>query len=498
MSGNPADLSAREARALIGRKALSPVELAEACIARIETLDHAVNAIVAFDFDGLRDGARAAERAVMAGEALGPLHGLPVVVKDMEDVAGLPTTYGSEIYRDNRPKIDGARVVAIRAAGGLPFAKTNVPEWSAGANTRNRVYGTTANPFDTTRSCAGSSGGSAVALALGYAPLATGSDMGGSLRTPAAYCGVVGFRPSPGVVPDELRGMAALALSTYGPMGRDVADAAHLLSVQSRADGRDPLTTVVGGRTAWRPGDFARLPAIDTSALRVAVTPDFGFAPTSASVRWTFDAAIAVLTPRFGILEAAHPDCAGADRIFSVLRAVSFLAAFSDHVDKCPDLVGPNVTANVMEGRGYNARDVAQALTMQGAYHRRWQEFFGDVDIVLSPVATVQPRDWHELAPAEIDGRAMESYYQWLGLAYASTLAGHPSISIPCGTDAEGLPFGLQIVGRRHDDLRLLSIAAAIEAAIGEERSFVARKPDYAVLRSASPLFSSAGFLTLA
>ncbi len=497
MSGDPADLSAREARALIGGRALSPVELAEACIDRIETLDHAVNAIVACDLDALRDSARAAERAVMAGEALGPLHGLPVVVKDMEDVAGLPTTYGSEIHRDNRPATDGARVAAIRAAGGLPFAKTNVPEWSAGANTRNRVYGTTANPFDTTRSCAGSSGGSAVALALGYAPLATGSDMGGSLRTPAAYCGVVGFRPSPGVVPDEVRGMAALALSTYGPMGRDVADAALLLSVQAHADGRDPLTAVADGRTAWRSDDFARLPASDLGRLRVAVTPDFGFAPTSAAVRRTFDAAIAALTSTFGAVEAAHPDCADADRIFAVLRAVYFLAAYSDHVEARPELVGPNVTANVLEGRQYDAGDVARALAMQGAYHRRWQAFFGDVDIVLSPVATLQPRNWHELAPTEIDGRAMQSYYQWLGLAYASTLAGHPSISVPCGIDEEGLPFGLQIVGRRHDDLRLLSIAAAVQAAIGRTPDLDNRRPDLTALRTAPPLRETVGFLDL-
>lgn len=263
---NPADLGAWEARRLIARKALSPVELAEACIARVEAVDHAVNALVARDFDGLRAGARAAEAQVSAGAPLGLLHGLPFGVKDMIDVKGLPTTFGSEAFADNIATKDDAIVAAMRGAGAIPIGKCNNPEWSAGANTRNRVYGATANPHDLTRSCAGLSGGSAVALACGYAPLATGSDMGGSLRNPAAFCGVVGFRPSPGVVPGEAREAGLLPFPTSGPMARSVADAGLMLAVLARPDQRDPFTPVEDGRTLWDPARFAHLPRRDLSA----------------------------------------------------------------------------------------------------------------------------------------------------------------------------------------------------------------------------------------
>ncbi|MBD3679451.1 MAG: amidase [Rhodobacteraceae bacterium] len=495
MVTDPSDLSAREARRLIARKALSPVELAEACIARAERLDHAVNALVARDFDRLRDGARKAEAAVMAGDPLGALHGLPLAVKDMEDVAGLPTTYGSEIFRDNVPGQDDAFVASLRGAGALPVGKTNVPEWSAGGNTRNRVYGTTANAFDLSRNAAGSSGGSAVALALGYAPLATGSDMGGSLRTPAAYAGVVGFRPSPGVVPAEGRAHGALPLSTKGPMARNVGDAALLLSIMARPDPRDPYTVVSEGRMAWEPGGFASLPQCDLSSLRVAVTPDFGFTPTEARVRALFSRAVSTLSSAFGAVEETHPHSGGADRIFAVLRSLAFLTSFSDHIENTPALVGPNVTANVIEGQGYSAKDAAQALTAQTAYQQRWGSFFEDWDILISPTATLQPRPWTELAPTQIDGRPTESYYQWLGLAYASTIAGHPSISIPCGVDEDGLPFGLQIIGQRHEDRRLLAAAAEVEAVIASASGLGHPRPDLDAIAAAPPLSKAEGFM---
>ena len=487
---DPADLPAREARRLIGRRALSPVELTEACLARMDALDHAVNAVVARDGDGLRAAAREAEAAVMRGDPLGPLHGLPLAVKDMEDVAGLPTTYGSEIFARNVPERDDARVAPLRAAGAIPFCKTNVPEWSAGANTRNRVHGTTANPYGLDRSAAGSSGGSAVALALGYAPLATGSDMGGSLRTPAAFAGVVGFRPSPGVVPGGARAMALVPLSTHGPMARDVGDAALLLSAMAAPDGDDPWSVATGGRTAWGTG-FDPLPHRDLASLRVAATPDFGFAPTSRAVQALFEAALARLAPHVPRLDHATPDCADADRIFAVLRALSFLAPFEAQMADHPELVGPHVAANVEEARGYSALDVSRALAAQGAYHRRWQAFFRDHDILVAPTATLQPPPWRLPAPVEIDGAALESYYHWLALAYASTNAGHPSVTIPCGADGDGLPFGLQVIGPRHEDRMLLAAAAEIEAVLAGVRP----RPDLAALRAAPPLREAEGFM---
>ncbi|ETX29743.1 amidase [Roseivivax isoporae] len=497
MTTDPADLGARAARDLFVSRALSPVELAEACIARVERLDHAVNAVVARDFERVREGARAAEAAIAQGEPLPPLAGLPLAVKDMEDVAGLPTTFGSEIFAENVPARDDAFVGGLRAAGALPLGKTNVPEWSAGANTRNRVYGTTPNPFDLTRNAAGSSGGSAVALALGYAPLATGSDMGGSLRTPAAYNGVVGFRPSPGIVPDDKRALGALPLGLKGPMARDVGDVALLLSVMARPDPRDVYTAAADGRTAWDPSGFASLPPVDLASLRVAVTPDFGVAPTEAAVRALFSDRIARLSSLFGTVEETHPDSHDADRLFAVLRALSFLAAFSDFLRDRPHQVGPNVTANVIEGQGYSAEDAARAIAGQTAYQHRWRGFFDRWDVLISPTATIQPRDWHELAPTEIDGRPTESYYQWLSLAYATTLAGHPSITVPCGVDADGLPFGLQIVGQRLGDRKLLAVAAAIEAAIAGTEGLARPRPDLAMLAAAPPIAEAAGFRDL-
>ncbi len=491
---DPADLSATDARRLIARRQLSASELAQACIARVEAVDHAVNALIARDFEGLLAGARAADALQAAGEPLGALHGLPVAIKDMNDVAGLPTTFGSEIFRDNVPKRDDALVSGLRDAGALPMGKTNNPEWSAGANTRNRVYGTTANPYDLARNCGGSSGGSAVALACGYAPLASGSDLGGSLRTPAAYCGVVGFRPSFGVVPGAARVTGLLPQPTSGPMARSVADCGLMLSVMARPDRRDPFTTVVGGRTAWNPEDFARPKRIDLGALRIGVTEDFGFAPVEAATRRQFRSALAALQPFLGPLEERAPDCADGDRIFAVLRAVMFLATHARFVDENPELVGPNVTDNVAEGRRYSAGDVADALVKQGAYHRRWQAFFESCDIVISPAVTVAARDWHEMYPTEIDGTATQSYYHWLGLAYASTIPGHPSITIPCGRDANGMPFGLQIVGRRHDDAGVLAVAAELEAVIAGLSDLAPRSPDIAGLRAAPNLSEAAGF----
>lgn len=493
---NPADLGAVEARQLIGQKALSPVELVTACIDRVGALDHAVNAIVAKDFDAVLDSAKNAEEQIAAGKDVGPLHGLPFGVKDMIDVAGLPTTFGSEIFADNIASKDSQIVAQMRMAGAIPLGKTNNPEWSAGGNTRNRVYGVTANPYDLSRTCAGSSGGSAVALACGYAPLATGSDTGGSLRNPAAYCGVVGFRPSPGVVPGDTRPVGLIPMSTSGPMGRSVADVGLMLSVLAQPDMRDPFTAVINGRTLWNATDFASLPRRNLGSCRIAFTEDYGFAPTEMLVRDHFRHAMQQLSPAFGTLTSATPDCTDADRIFAVLRAVQFLGVHAEMVDTKPELVGPNVHDNVAEGRGYSAEDVAQALFAQGRYHHNWQQFFERYDYIISPAVTISPRPWRELFPTEIDGVPTKSYFHWLAMAYASTISGHPSITIPCGLDANGMPFGLQIVGQRYDDLGVLAVASELESVIAGVSDLAPQAPDLAALKSAPPLRDAEEFLT--
>ncbi|WP_417712065.1 amidase [Roseibium aggregatum] len=485
---DPADLTAIEARQLIGRRKLSPVELTEACIARTEAINPAINAVVASDFDRLRDEARKAEAAVMKGDALGAVHGLPFGVKDMIDVAGLPTTFGSDLFKDNIAVRDDAIVSALRLAGGLVLGKTNNPEFSAGGNTVNTVYGPTGNPHDPAKSAAGSSGGSAAALATGMAPLCTGSDTGGSLRNPAAFCGVVGFRPSPGVVPGDNRSIALMHLPTSGPMARTVADTALMLSVMARPDRLDPFTGVMDGKTLWNPEDFATLPRRDLNALKIAFTEDFGFAITEKVIRRAFRKRVEHLTPLFASAEETSPDCTGADRIFAVLRAIMMLGAHHANTLEFPGRFGPNIMANVEEGLSYSALDVADAMNRQGVYYRNWQGFFDKHDYILSPAVTISPRDWHELYPVEIDGVATQSYYQWLALAYASTIPGHPSVTIPMGRDELGMPFGLQIIGKRNDDLGVLAVAAEIEAAISGDDTFAVPKPDLTALRNARPI----------
>lgn len=495
MATNPVDLDAVTARRMIARKQLSPVELAQSCIERTEQVNPAVNALVAYDFERLLDEAQQAENAVMQGKKLGLLHGLPIGVKDMIDVKGLPTTYGSEIYRNNIAEQDDEIVAGLRSAGATILGKTNNPEWSAGGNTRNRVYGVTANPFDVNKSCAGSSGGSAVVLATNMCPLATGSDTGGSLRNPAAYCGVVGFRPSPGVVPGHKRDIALMHLSTSGPMARTVDDLALMLAVMARKDRRDPYTAIIENETLWKAESFAHINKRDLSDLRIAFSEDFGFAPTELVIRQRFQHCIKRLDTFIGRLEEATPDCRDADRIFAVLRALTFLDFPSGLMKTHPGQFGPNIIANVEEGLSYTAQDVADAMRMQSEYYRRWQSFFEDYDYIITPAVTTSPRDWRELYPSTIDNVATKSYYHWLALAYASTISGHPSLTLPLGRDAYGMPFGLQIIGKRYDDHGVLAVAAEIEAIFDGDPDMQRPRVDIEELSNLRPLSDAPDFM---
>ncbi len=492
------DLGAVEARRLIGHKRLAATELLESCIARIEAVDHAVNAMVARDYPGARQAAEAADSAVARGAPLGLLHGLPVGIKDLNDAAGLPTTHGSPIFRDSVAAADQGFVASVRQAGAVVLGKTNTPEFGAGANTRNAVYGVTANPFDPSKSAAGSSGGSAVALATCMVPLATGSDTGGSLRNPAAFCGVVGFRPTPGLVPFEHRPLGWSPLPVIGPMARTVPDVCLLLAAMVGDGADDPLATTIHGRDVRIAADFAAPEPVDLARLRVAVTPDFGFAPTERHIAEVFAEKIALFRHVFGRADDATPDCRDADEAFEILRAVGFLAAHLEKVRVRPQEVGPNVRANVEEGLRYTASDVARAHAMQTALYRRWQGFFREFDIILTPSITISPRPWRELYPVEIDGRKTRTYFHWLALAYAVTLAGHPAVSLPVGLDRAAMPFGLQIVGPRGGDAFVLSVAAELERLLARDPRTARPCPDVARLKAAPALRSSPGFLGFA
>ncbi|WP_447044697.1 amidase [Vreelandella sp. H-I2] len=495
---NACDLSAFEARRLLTTKQLSAVELTESCLVRVEATNPAVNALVAQDVDAMYQAARDAQRAIDKGEPLGALHGLPLCVKDMVDVAGLPTTFGSQIYANNVAQGDDPMVAQLRQAGAVVMGKTNNPEWSAGGNTRNAIYGVTANPFDVTRSAAGSSGGSAVALACGMAPLATGSDTGGSLRNPAAFCGVVGFRPSPGLVPGHSRALGWLPMSLNGPMARSVDDAALMLSTMIRPDRRDPWTPVVEGQPVYTPEAFRQLPRVDLCSQRVAFTPDFGFAMTERLIKESFHDKLSRFGHVFARLDDTHPKCSNADDTFAVIRALCFSGIHRDLLQQYPDKVGPNVRDNVREGESYSALDVVRALTNQQQLYRDWQVFFEHHDFILAPTTTISPRDWHELYPSEIDGEPTQSYYHWLSMAYASTLAGHPSVTLPTGRDQNGMPFGLQIIGRRGSDLQTLAFARELETLFIGDAMLERPKVDLAYLAQVEPLSRAEGFLGFA
>jgi amidase len=476
-------------------KILSPVELLDACLSRIAAVNPAVNAVVTLAEDEARSAARAAETAITRGESLGPLHGLPVLIKDTQDTAGLRTTYGSPLFVDHVPAADAGSVARLRAAGAIILGKTNTPEWAAGGNTRNPVHGATGNAFDPARSAAGSSGGSAVALACGMAPLASGSDTGGSLRNPAAYAGIVGFRPSYGLVPSERRIFGWSNLSTDGPMARTVADVALMLSVMASDDARDPLAyTLPNEPVRSRRERWAPVTPVVFGNLRVAATEDFGFAPTEAHIRRVFRDRVARLSALFADCRFAAPDCAGADQAFAVLRAAMFLATHEKNYRERPDMLGPNVRANVEEGLNYSLQDYARAAADQTRIYRAFQQFFAQHDILISPTITISPRPWTELYPAEIDGVPTRSYFHWLALAYGVTLAGHPALSLPLGKDEAGMPFGLQIVGPRGGDAMVLGVASTIEAAFADDAVLRRPLPDLERLSRAPPLSKAPQF----
>jgi amidase len=477
--------SAIELRRLIGARAVSPVELMDACIARIEALNPAINAIAATDFERARAQARAAEAQVMAGAPLGPLHGLPLGVKDLQDTAGLLTTYGNVGLRGHVPTADNGLVARLRAAGAIVTAKTNVPDMGAGANTRNPVWGATGNPFNPTLNAGGSSGGSAAALATDLLPICTGSDTGGSLRIPAALCGVVGLRPSPGLVANDARPLGWSVISVLGPMGRSVDDTAFLLAASTGFDANDPLSYETSPAAVWP------LPEVDLSALRVGYTEDFGLCAVDPGIRRVFRQRIEALRPWVAACEPIDFDLGDADRAFDVLRAESFFAAFADTYRNAPETLGPNVRANVEMAASITLGERAWAHLHQTRIARRFAQAFERYDLILAPTTPLSPFPWTELYAKEIDGQAQRTYYQWLALTYVVTLATNPALSLPCGRDEAGMPFGLQVVGRLRGEAALLGAARALEQAFATDPALARPRPDLAALRTPRPELTS-------
>ncbi len=474
-------LSAVELRRMIGAGEISPVELLESCITRIEELNPAVNAIAAKAYGRARAEAKQAEKAVMSGAPLGRLHGLPIGIKDLEDTAGVLTTHGSPLYRDHVPQLDSSQVARVRAAGAIVVAKTNTPEFGAGANTRNVVWGATGNPFDPALNAGGSSGGSAAALACDMLPICTGSDTGGSLRIPAAICGVVGFRPSAGLISMESRQLGWTPISVLGPMARNVADTRLLFGAQLGVDSRDPLS---------HPSDAAAAGArraVDLATLRVAWTSDFAQCPVSAEIRAVMRRRMASMQHLFRSCEEFTFDLGEADRCFDVIRAQGFVARYMESYERDRTQLGPNIRANYEIGQAMSFGDAAWAHAEQTQIFRRFQEIYRDYDLVIAPTTPVSPFPWTQLYLAELDGQKLRNYYHWLALTYFVTLVTNPCICLPCGRDDHGMPFGIQVVGSFGGDAALLDVAAALEEALAGLSGLERPVPDTRLLASPRP-----------
>ncbi|MGI4776546.1 MAG: amidase [Janthinobacterium lividum] len=478
-------LPATELRRLIGARQLSPVELLDACIARIEAVNPYVNAVTATCFDRARTEAKAAEAAVMSGAPLGLLHGLPLGVKDLENTEGLLTTFGSPIHRANVPAADNELVARLRAAGAIVTGKTNVPEMGAGANSFNPVWGATGNPFDTRLNAGGSSGGSAAALALDMLPICTGSDTGGSLRIPAAKCGVVGFRPSPGVVPSVRKPLGWTSIAVVGPMGRTVADACLQLAATAGMSAGDPLSYPLD------PLSFRIPENVDLGTLRVGYTEDFGACDVDDGIRAVFRDKIAAMRHLFRSCEPVSLDLGEVHRCFDVLRAEAFVAGMREAYERDPTSLGPNPRANYEMGAAMSLLDSAWAQAEQTRILGRFQATFREFDILLAPTTPVSPFPWTQPHATHIDGVAQENYYRWLSLTYVTTLTTHPSLALPCGTDTAGMPFGLQVVGRFRADRHTLGVGHAMEQAFANDVKLRRPRPDIGRLRFSAPALDS-------
>jgi Asp-tRNA(Asn)/Glu-tRNA(Gln) amidotransferase A subunit family amidase len=470
------DLDAVELRRRIGTKEISPVELLESCIQRTEDVDGVVNAMVTRCYDRARAEAKIAERRVLQGEDLGVLHGLPVGIKDLEATEGVRTTSGSKLLADHVPEEDQLSVANTRAEGAIVIGKTNTPEFGTGANTRNLVFGVTGNPFDSIKTCGGSSGGSAVALATGMAPLASGSDFGGSLRTPAGFCGVAGFRPSPGVVPSEKRPVGLSPFSVLGSMGRTISDAALLLSAQVSIDPRDPFSVDLD------PALLDPLTPADLGSVRAAISADLGNAPMSAAYRDIFKARSGMFRNVFADAEDRDPDFTDVHTCFEVLRGVTYVAAHGERVRNHRNDISPNVVDNVDRGLKYNLEDVAQAHLDQTRIARDWLALFDEVDVVICPAASVSPFAHANWSVSEIDGQQMDTYMRWLAITYMPTMATACGAVLPCGVDDQGMPFGIQVLGPPGADRHVLEVARALEIVLAANPETARPVPDLAKL----------------
>jgi amidase len=453
---------ATELVALLARGELSSRELTQAHLERIEQVNPAINSIVTIDAEGAIDRAGAADAAQAAGGPLGPLHGLPMTHKDTHMVAGMRSTNGSPAFAHHVPQEDDLVIARLRAAGVVATGKSNVPEFGAGSHTFNEVFGTTVNPHDTTRSAGGSSGGLAAALAAGIQPLGEGSDMGGSLRIPASFCNVFGFRPSYGVIPMPSPANAWAWLGRTGPMARRVADLELFMSAVAGPAPELQLQAPVDA------ADFGHAAPDDLRGVRIGVTRDFGQqVPVEAPMLEALERAAAVLESLGATVEEATIDFTGADEVFGNTRAIDFATGLGGLVESRPEIVKPEIIWNVEKGFALDARALIHTTAAGTRLQAKVRDFFGRHDLLLSPGAQVEPFDATLRYPQQVAGVASETYLDWMRSACLVSATGLPTLAAPAGFTANGLPTGIQLTVFHHRDAQLLRWARVYEAATG-------------------------------
>lgn len=432
-----------------------PVDFIDAAYDRIAAVDGPVNALPTLCPD------RAKAAATKPGLKDTLLGGLPVAVKDLNEVAGVRTTFGSPIFADHVPDRSDIFVETIEERGGITIAKSNTPEFGAGANTFNEVFGKTRNPWNTDLTCGGSSGGSAVALAAGMTWLATGSDLGGSLRTPASFCNIVGFRPSPGTVARSSSTSPFDHLSVQGPMARTVEDVALFLDAMAGQHIEDPISRPAPATSYLEQVRAPRAPK------RVALAPNLGFLQVDPRVADIIKGAGSIFEGMGAVVEEACPDLTDTPDIFQTMRAVIFVAGHALDLENHRDKLKPDVVWNIEKGMALTADDIGKAERARAALYARVAAFFGDYDLLACPTAIVPPFDVDQRYVAEVNGHKFDNYVDWLAMSFAITCTSCPTISVPCGFTEDGLPVGIQLVGRPRGDGDLLGMAHLFQQASG-------------------------------
>jgi amidase len=451
---------ATELAQMLRTREVSARELLDAHLERIGRLNPAVNAVVTLDAEGARAAADAADAALAAGEDVGPLHGLPVAHKDTHATGGMRTTWGSPLHADTVPLRDELIVARYKAAGAVRVGKTNVPEFAAGSHTYNTVFGASHNPYRHGLSVGGSSGGAAASLAAGFVPLADGSDMGGSLRNPAAFCNVVGLRPTPGRVPTWPAALGWSQLSVQGPMGRTVADVALQLSVLAGPDPRVPISL------SDDPAGFAAPLPGRLDGLRVAWAPDLGGQVTvDPAVTSVLASSVGVFESLGAGVEEGSPDLSGADEVFGTLRAWLFEATYGEISSRTPEKVKESIRWNAELGAKLTGPDLARAEQLHTKLYERMVAFFERYDVLVAPTTQVLPFPVEIEYPTEIAGVHQDNYLEWMRSCTVISATGCPALSVPGGFTTDGLPVGLQIIGPPRDDRRVLEVGHAFEQA---------------------------------